>query len=316
MNLNDEIMKNLRKSRAVILFLVFIMGSIGINKMNAQVGVSATISYQNFYDNLSPYGTWIEYPGYGHVWHTRLKGEFRPYLTNGYWNYSNDGWMWNSNYNWGWAPFHYGTWIDDDNYGWLWVPGYEWSPAWVTWGFVDDYYAWAPLRPDVNIGMRYNSWRPQSNSWNFTRRENIGDRDIERKVEDRSVSNRFVNKINMVDNFNNTKNHNNFYSKGPDRNDVEKYTKQKIQPVNVRPVNKISDVNIKGNEAHVFQPNVQVPQPKEYRKLDNINSMNNNNTDRERVSRPFDEQRQNIERLPVFKSNQNDSGRSGGRIRH
>jgi hypothetical protein len=27
-----------------------------------------TVSYQTFYDELSPYGKWVDYPGYGYVW--------------------------------------------------------------------------------------------------------------------------------------------------------------------------------------------------------------------------------------------------------
>ncbi|MCC8134205.1 MAG: hypothetical protein LIP04_11950 [Tannerellaceae bacterium] len=33
----------------------------------AQTAPSGTITYQQFYDQLSPYGTWIHYPGYGEV---------------------------------------------------------------------------------------------------------------------------------------------------------------------------------------------------------------------------------------------------------
>src|SRR5690606_14132656 len=120
---------------------------------------SATITYQTFYDELSPYGNWIEYPGYEHVWSPNVEGDFRPYLTNGNWEYTTDGWAWASNYDWGWAPFHYGRWLYEPSYGWLWVPGYEWSPAWVTWGEVDGFYAWAPLYPGVNMGYEYNDWR-------------------------------------------------------------------------------------------------------------------------------------------------------------
>src|SRR5688572_16631158 len=70
---------------------------------------SSSISYQQFYDDLSPYGQWINNPEFGHVWVPRLSG-FRPYYSNGHWAYTNYGWTWVSNYNWGWAPFHYGRW--------------------------------------------------------------------------------------------------------------------------------------------------------------------------------------------------------------
>src|SRR5690242_11279247 len=83
------------------------------------------ITYQQFYDDLSPYGSWMDYQNYGYVWRPNISG-FRPYYSNGYWIYTNYGWTWVSNYSWGWAPFHYGRWVNDGIYGWMWIPGYEW----------------------------------------------------------------------------------------------------------------------------------------------------------------------------------------------
>src|ERR1700694_2271192 len=60
------------------------------------------VSYQTFYDDLSPYGQWIDYPGYGYVWMPNVGYGFKPYATNGHWVYSEAGWVWASDYNWGW----------------------------------------------------------------------------------------------------------------------------------------------------------------------------------------------------------------------
>src|ERR1043165_5421845 len=67
-------------------------------------------SYQQFYDDLSPYGEWVEDPQYGYVWVPDAGDDFRPYYSNGYWVNSDYGNTWVSNYDWGWAPFHYGRW--------------------------------------------------------------------------------------------------------------------------------------------------------------------------------------------------------------
>lgn len=306
-------MERVQKSVALVLFFTFFVVCLNTDKINAQGRVSATITYQDFYDSLSPYGTWIEYSGYGHVWRPRLEGDFRPYATNGNWNYSDDGWMWSSNYDWGWAPFHYGRWINDSSYGWLWVPGYEWSPAWVTWGYVDDYYAWAPLSPVINVGLRYDSWRPRANDWNFARREYINDRNIGDRIEGTSVNARFSSQINVINNFNTTKNNNYYYSKGPELNEVEKYSKQRIQPVTIHPVEKISDAKLRGNEMHVYKPDVVYPQPKEYRRIDNPEVINNN-VEKERINLPFNEQRQRVENLPVYRAPESSFRReTGGR---
>ena len=120
---------------------------------------------QVFYDELSPYGQWIDYPEYGYVWQFNVGPDFRPYVTNGQWVYSDAGWTWASNYSWGWAPFHYGRWFYDGSYGWLWEPGHQWAPAWVTWGQSGNYYGWAPVPPRVSVDN--GSYRPRDEDWNF-----------------------------------------------------------------------------------------------------------------------------------------------------
>ena len=48
------------------------------NKTSAQVSVS--VSFQTFYDELSPYGQWIDYPEYGYVWSPADRyNDFHPY---------------------------------------------------------------------------------------------------------------------------------------------------------------------------------------------------------------------------------------------
>src|SRR5580693_9341748 len=74
------------------------------------------VSYQSFYDELSPYGNWIDYPGYGYVWMPNVGPEFKPYSSNGHWVFTDAGWTWASDYDWGWATFHYGRWFYDNAY--------------------------------------------------------------------------------------------------------------------------------------------------------------------------------------------------------
>src|SRR5450432_2270098 len=124
---------------------------------------SNSISYQQFYDDLSPYGQWVDNPEFGYAWTPREAG-FQPYYSNGHWAYTNYGWTWVSDYNWGWATFHYGRWFYDDLYGWMWVPGNEWAPAWVSWRQNSDYYGWAPLCPRRRDGSYYEV---QNDQWAF-----------------------------------------------------------------------------------------------------------------------------------------------------
>src|ERR1700752_5287025 len=52
------------------------------------------VTFQSFYDQLSPYGQWIEDPDYGYVWLPDVNSDFKPYATNGNWVYTDEGWTW------------------------------------------------------------------------------------------------------------------------------------------------------------------------------------------------------------------------------
>ncbi len=121
------------------------------------------VTYNYFYESLSPYGSWVELPSYGWCWQPTcavVDMSWRPYCHGGRWVYSNCGWYWASDYSWGWAPFHYGRWYHHGTCGWVWTPGYTWSPAWVSWGWSGSYCGWAPLPPaagwEVGIGLTYH----------------------------------------------------------------------------------------------------------------------------------------------------------------
>jgi hypothetical protein len=109
---------------------------------------------QRFYDDLDPYGDWIETRDYGYVFRPTIavrSGLWRPY-EDGRWAYTDDGWAWVSNEPFGWACYHYGRWTRLRGMGWIWVPGSEWAPAWVSWRYGDSYCGWAPLPPEARFG--------------------------------------------------------------------------------------------------------------------------------------------------------------------
>jgi len=116
------------------------------------------ISIGGFYDELSPYGRWVDC-SYGNCWvPERVEANWQPY-TNGEWIYTEYGWTWVSYDPWGDNPYHYGTWTYMDRYGWAWVPGTVWAPAWVTWSYSDNYVGWAPLPPSIAFGYSGYSGR-------------------------------------------------------------------------------------------------------------------------------------------------------------
>src|SRR5690606_12331744 len=102
------IMKDLLKKVALLLSLTLVLVGIDNRQASAQGG---QVSFQIFYDELSPYGDWVNDPQYGYVWIPYVDRDFRPYVSNGYWVNTEYGNTWYSDYEWGWAPFHYGRWF-------------------------------------------------------------------------------------------------------------------------------------------------------------------------------------------------------------
>ncbi|HLH52103.1 MAG TPA: DUF6600 domain-containing protein [Verrucomicrobiae bacterium] len=126
------------------------------------------VSY--FYDDLTPYGTWVQLEGVGWCWQPRvvvINHGWRPYCDSGHWVYTDAGWFWQSDYSWGWAAFHYGRWHLHERCGWVWLPDRVWAPAWVTWRYEGDHCGWAPLPPhadfDLHLGFRFNGVRVAAN---------------------------------------------------------------------------------------------------------------------------------------------------------
>ena len=234
------------------MVLIVLLFSATRNNVSAQ---EMSVSYQTFYDDLSPYGEWIDNPNYGYVWHPDVN-DFRPYSSGGHWIWTDEyGWMWASDYDWGWAPFHYGRWLFDDFYGWVWVPGYEWSPAWVEWRTGGDYYGWAPLGPgvDVNINFSFGRYSAPYDYWCFVPRNYILSPRVYDYCLPASRNTVIINNTTVVNNYRRT---NNVFVSGPDRREVERYT-GRINPFVVRESRNPGRVQFARNTVNVFRPRVQ-----------------------------------------------------------
>jgi hypothetical protein len=161
--------------------------------VNVNVGVDADDSYDTtapgdpvdnvdvFYDQLSPYGTWVDEPDAGRVFIPE-QTDYVPYQ-HGHWQYTSLGMVWVGNEPYGWATSHYGRWAYSPNYGrWVWVPDTTWGPAWVEWRQTGTHFGWAPMAPDVYVRVGYVA---PVEVWRYCPAERILDVNVVRYYEPR-----------------------------------------------------------------------------------------------------------------------------------
>lgn len=216
-----------------------------------------SISFETFYYELEPYGTWVEDVDYGYVWIPDVPRDFHPYVTDGHWVMTDYGNTWVSHYEWGWAPFHYGRWRYDNYYGWMWIPGTEWSPAWVAWRSGGGYYGWAPLGPGlhINISVNIGHYIPDHH-WVFVRHGYI----TRRRVYNYCVPRRnVVNIIHHTTIINHTNVYNNTYTyyTGPRTWDIERATRQRVQVHRIQQVGRPGTTVVRNGAVSVYRPSVE-----------------------------------------------------------
>lgn len=198
--------------------------SIGLpspTKVKAQPGV--TVSFQMFFNTLSPFGRWSNHPQFGSIWVPSVNRDFHPYYTDGRWVMTEFGNTWVSDYDWGWAPFHYGRWFHDDYLGWAWVPDYTWGPGWVNWRTGGGYYGWAPLMPGLDVRISVNL---PINFWIFVpQRHFMANRWHKYSVPRGRVTN-IYNQTTIINNYYNYNKHE--YAYGPRSSDIQTHTRNAV----------------------------------------------------------------------------------------
>lgn len=216
------------------------------------------VSLQIFYDELSPYGQWVDYPKYGYVWIPDAGADFAPYSSRGQWIYTDYGCTWVSDYEWGWAPFHYGRWDYDAYYGWLWVPDYDWGPSWVTWRRSSGYYGWQPMRPGININVSFGRdyYDTYNDNWTFVRdrdfqRPNASSYYVSQSKRDRIIRNSTVINNTYIDNSRNTT-----YISGPEREEVQQLTGKSIRSVAIRETSRPGQT-LNNYQLQIYRPQVR-----------------------------------------------------------
>ena len=219
-----------------ILLALTMVGLLLPLAQRAQADTEVSLDF--FYDNLSPYGDWIEVADYGYCFQPSVavsSTDWRPYA-DGYWAYTDVGWTWVSYEDFGWATYHYGRWANLDDYGWVWVPGYDWGPAWVSWRTGGDYVGWAPLPPQP-VGVVYEggvitgavdiTFGIGPLYYNFVDIRYIGEPVLRGRLIDRGRNVTIIN--NTVNVTNITYNNSTVINNGPDLNRVNQFSARPIQ---------------------------------------------------------------------------------------
>lgn len=269
-----------------VLIILFMSTSLTSQKASAQ----PMVSFQLFYDQLSPYGSWVNYPSYGYAWIPSAGAGFTPYGTAGHWVFSTYGWTWVSDYPWGWAPFHYGRWYFDPMYGWIWIPDTEWGPAWVVWRSNPGYYGWAPLRPGVSINISFGpSYNVPNDWWVFVPNKYIASPNVYNYYAPRGNNVTIINNTTVINKTYSDNSRHATYVYGPDREDVQKVTGTTIKPVAIRETDKPGQ-SLSNGELKIYRPQVQKTTPSgqkpaprnvvNLKDVKQVNPKNANNADR------------------------------------
>ncbi len=241
----------------VYLFSILLLLSIGTIITPQKATAQVSVNFQIFYDDLSPYGNWVNNSDYGYVWVPDVGRGFTPYATNGHWIYTYNGWTWVSNYRWGWAPFHYGRWFYDSFYGWIWVPDTEWGPGWVTWRKSNDYYGWAPIGPGINIDIAYsNGYNLPYDRWTFVRNTDFGRPNINNYYINNSNNVTIINNTTVINNIRVDNDRNVRYNTGPDRNEAERLAGKTFTPIVIKETNRPGQ-NLSNDQLQIYKPRIE-----------------------------------------------------------
>jgi hypothetical protein len=220
--------------------------------LRAEVGV--------YYDELSPYGNWVDDTQYGAAWCPRHSGsDWRPY-SDGRWVDSDYGWTWASDEPFGWATYHYGRWAFDPRYGWIWIPGTVWAPAWVSWQYGGGYVGWAPLPPsvgfDLNVGIRLGglslSAAIQPRDYLFVSERGFLEPRVGRYAVPRTRNQDLWRRARNVTSY--TVVNNRVINRGIAINNIERATGHRVPRFRVSEVNSRGSAGVSRDQLRVFRP--------------------------------------------------------------
>jgi len=245
--------------------IALILAAVALFCAAPRASARTSVSFDFFYDNLDPYGEWVEVPDYGYCWHpTGVDTEWAPY-TDGYWAYTDGGWTWVSYEDFGGITYHYGRWVRLEDEGWCWVPDYEWAPAWVSWRVSDDYIGWAPLPPRAHfrheIGI--SIWADAEydigpTNYSFCEFRHFGDPALRPVIIDRSRNVTIINRTTNITNITVNRTTNNIYVGGPQYQTVAARTTRPVQVLKLKRETDVAAVRVAGGKTLARQQGNQL----------------------------------------------------------
>ncbi len=262
--LRDPERTHIPNMKRLILFLSLAFIGVALPRAARAVDVSVDL----FYDELEPYGDWVDAGDYGYAWHPRdVNPDWRPY-TDGHWVYTDSGWTWVSEEPYSWAVYHYGRWAEVNDVGWIWVPGREWGPAWVSFRRDKHHVGWAPLPPEAHFGHGVHSISSWSDSYydvgpqaySFVEVRNFGAPHIREFVVPAQQN---VTIINQTTNITNIRVQNNVvYNGGPEYDVIRRETAQPIQRLRIDRRNDYAAGNRDSFQSHVQGDQLRIAAPR------------------------------------------------------
>ena len=244
-----KIIKILKIKTAILGIAMLSLFGLGSTPSQA-----AQVSFDFFYSNLSPQGSWYSSAEYGQVWRPYdVDYNWNPYY-DGHWVYTDLGWTWVSDYEWGSIPYHYGTWVMDANLGWVWVPGYVWAPAWVVFRSGPDYIGWAPVAPGFSLGMSFGAPLPATSSFVFVPARSFMAPRIRTYAVPASRVRGVYRSTNVVSSP--ALRHDAVVTRGPDPSVVARASRQPVRHTSIESVSRMTplDRRVTRGSAHVTAP--------------------------------------------------------------
>lgn len=267
-----------------------------------------TVSFQSFYDVLSPMGEWIQITkedidedlsdgeGEGRyssayyqdddflfIWKPSVESSWKPY-SNGKWEYTDHGWLWVSNDKWGNSTYNYGRWWNSPKYGWVWLPGYTWAPAWVRWRVTNDgnHVGWVPLSPKAKwksengITEKTYSYTNKDADWVFADNNTFVSDITPSKITAQNENSALIKNSTGITSI--TAEDDIIITKGPDVNKIEEKTGKKFNRKRLRFSRGKNSTVIGENEVTVAKENFdrsggqkfQKGKPDKFRKSDKV----------------------------------------------